>query len=192
MKRVQIAAAGLIVAGSALALGGVAQAAEYAAIGVLDKSIVAGQEVEIMGACYNTDVTTYRYTSSLLGSGDLELWSSDNGGRDQHVGAMAVIPKTAKPGSYSISFVCKGKKVSSSFVVEPAKKAPPKKEAPAKAVPKKEAVKQVAKVPAGAPQTGGTDDPADHTAAFAVAGAAVLAAGGAGFVGYRRRMGKNG
>ena len=53
----------------------------------------------------------------------------------------ATVKKNAKPGTYTASYECGGAQITTKFTVLPAKPAP----------------KQVTKVPAGAPQTGGSD-----------------------------------
>jgi hypothetical protein len=53
----------------------------------------------------------------------------------------ATVKKNAKPGTYTASYECGGAQITTKFTVLPAKQAP----------------KQVTKVPAGAPQTGGSD-----------------------------------
>ncbi|WP_326568314.1 hypothetical protein VSH64_42200 [Amycolatopsis rhabdoformis] len=99
---------------------------------------------------------------------------------------LADVNKDAKPGTYTVTFLCGKLKVSQGFKVLPAKDAA----TPTKPQPTQP--KQVSKVPVGAPQTGGTDGPVDDSAGtFAVAGGAmgVLALGGAGMVLARRRRG---
>ncbi len=78
--------------------------------------------------------------------------------------------KDIKPGKYPVTLTCWGRKSTVTFEVL-AKKG------------------QVAKVPAGAPQTGGTEGPADYTGVLAavVAGGVALVAGGVGALAYRRR-----
>jgi hypothetical protein len=81
--------------------------------------------------------------------------------------------KTVKPGKYLVTLHCGPEFQQLWFVVQPARKQP---------------AKQVTKVPAGAPQTGGTDGPAgDSGTPLAAAGAmGVLALGGSGLVLARR------
>ncbi|MFG1642391.1 hypothetical protein ACGFMK_19055 [Amycolatopsis sp. NPDC049252] len=78
-----------------------------------------------------------------------------------------------KPGKYSVTLHCGIETSTTSFEVLPAGNPAPK---------------QVAKVPAGAPQTGGTDGPVDGSGAPLAAAAAmgVLAVGGSGLVLARR------
>ncbi|ANN20580.1 hypothetical protein SD37_36660 [Amycolatopsis orientalis] len=77
--------------------------------------------------------------------------------------------KDIKPGKYPVTLTCWGQKSTVTFEV----------------IGKKN---QVAKVPAGAPQTGGTEGPADHIGVLAaVGGGLALVAGGVGFAAYRRR-----
>ncbi|MBB5855046.1 hypothetical protein ACFQ05_17185 [Amycolatopsis umgeniensis] len=77
--------------------------------------------------------------------------------------------KDIKPGKYPVTLSCWGQKSTVTFEVI-AKKG------------------QVAKVPAGAPQTGGTEGPADHIGVLAaVAGGLALVVGGVGTAAYRRR-----
>jgi hypothetical protein len=66
--------------------------------------------------------------------------------------AMAKVREYTKPGTYPISFICGGTKLSGHFVVVGDQQAPVV-EKPGKHV--KKPGKQVAKVPVGAPQTGG-------------------------------------
>jgi hypothetical protein len=77
-----------------------------------------------------------------------------------------------KPGKYAVTLHCGPETSTASFEVLSAK----------------QPAKQVAKVPAGAPQTGGTDGPADGSGAPLAAAAAmgVLAVGGSGLVLARR------
>ncbi|WP_370946666.1 hypothetical protein AB5J62_03670 [Amycolatopsis sp. cg5] len=94
--------------------------------------------------------------------------------------ASAVV-KNVKPGTYAVTYECgRGTVIMTKFTVLPADQA-------------KEPAKQVTKVPAGAPQTGGSDGPADYTAlVVGLTGAGVLAtAGGVGYAAYRRRGAKN-
>ncbi len=81
----------------------------------------------------------------------------------------------AKQGDYHFTLLCDGMEPSAIVHVVPAK-------TPVK--------KQVEKVPAGAPQTGGTDGPIDGGSdgvAMAAGAMGVLAVGGAGLVALRRR-----
>ncbi|EME57612.1 hypothetical protein [Amycolatopsis decaplanina] len=77
--------------------------------------------------------------------------------------------KDIKPGKYPVTLTCWGQKSTVTFEVLGKKN-------------------QVAKVPAGAPQTGGTEGPADYTGVLAaVGGGLALVAGGVGITAYRRR-----
>ena len=83
--------------------------------------------------------------------------------------------KDVKPGKYDVVMGCGAVTSTASIQVLP-------KKTPAK--------KQVEKVPAGAPQTGGTDGPVDggpDGVAMAAGAMGVLAVGGAGLVVARRR-----
>lgn len=85
--------------------------------------------------------------------------------------------KDVKPGKYDAVLNCGGATSTASFQVLP-RKAPVTDK------------KQVAKVPAGAPQTGGTDGPIDDGSnglALAAGAMGVLAVGGAGMVAVGRR-----
>ncbi|SDY70815.1 hypothetical protein SAMN05421504_106463 [Amycolatopsis xylanica] len=209
MKLIQSTVAGLVMAGSALALGGVAQASSMFYISVAGEDVKPGQEITIGAGCYQNHMEDLHFSSPLF-EGELQVVGWDN---VTVLTGHATVPADAKAGSYPISFTCDGKKVPGTFTVTTPKQAAPKKETVAKQVPKKEAPKQattpvtkaeapqpevaakpaakpVEQAPAGAAQTGGHDDPADYTAAFAVTGASILAAGGAGFVFYRRRLAK--
>ncbi|MFD9894567.1 hypothetical protein ACFWY9_34920 [Amycolatopsis sp. NPDC059027] len=139
---------------------------------------VPGQEVSIGGQCWENFRTKPQYTSSLLGTGEFTMVGWDN---ISVLETKATIPATAKPGTYTVSYTCYGVELTAEFVVKNA----PAERAPAKPAPPG---KQVAKVPAGAPQTGGSDAPEQDNGPLVAAGAAgVLAAGGAGFALYRRR-----
>jgi hypothetical protein len=76
-----------------------------------------------------------------------------------------------KPGRYAVTLHCGIETSTAYFQVLPAKNPGPK---------------QVAKVPAGAPQTGGTDGPADGSGTPLAAAMGVLAVGGSGLVLARR------
>ncbi|WP_410668702.1 hypothetical protein [Amycolatopsis sp. cmx-4-68] len=81
--------------------------------------------------------------------------------------------KDVKPGKYTVTLHCGPETSTASLEVLAAKKPGPK---------------QVVKVPSGAPQTGGTDGPADGSGAPLAAAAAMgaLALGGSGLVLARR------
>jgi hypothetical protein len=81
--------------------------------------------------------------------------------------------KNVKPGKYAVTLHCGPEDYTAWLEVLPARK---------------EAAKQVAKVPAGAPQTGGTDGPSGDSGTPLAAAAAmgVLAVGGSGLVLARR------
>ena len=86
--------------------------------------------------------------------------------------------KDVKPGKYDVVLGC-GSLTSTASLQVVAKKAPVKTPP-----------KQVGKVPAGAPQTGGTDGPIGDDSngpALAAGAMGVLAVGGAGLVALRRR-----
>ncbi|MBB4686211.1 hypothetical protein [Amycolatopsis jiangsuensis] len=81
----------------------------------------------------------------------------------------ATVRRDVRPGTYQASFDCGGAQIATEFTVLPAK--------------------QVAQVPAGAPQTGGTDGPAgDSPGLPAAAAMGALAVGGTGLVVARRRV----
>ncbi|MDS0135211.1 MULTISPECIES: hypothetical protein [unclassified Amycolatopsis] len=80
--------------------------------------------------------------------------------------ATAVV-KDVKPGKYTVTMYCAHEDSSTVFEVLPA-------------------ARQVAKVPSGAPQTGGTDGPVDGSGFPAAAAMGVLALGGTGLVLARR------
>ncbi|WP_410607672.1 hypothetical protein [Amycolatopsis sp. lyj-109] len=75
--------------------------------------------------------------------------------------------KDVKPGKYAVTMYCAHEDSTTFFEVLPA-------------------AKQVAKVPSGAPQTGGTDGPADDSGFPAAAAMGMLAVGGTGLVLARR------
>ncbi len=91
-----------------------------------------------------------------------------------HPGLESGTVANVKPGRYAVTLHCGIEASTAYFQVLPAAGNP--------------APKQVAKVPAGAPQTGGTDGPADGSGAPLAAAAAmgVLAVGGSGLVVARR------
>jgi len=144
----------------------------HAGIGVQDRKILPGQEVMIVASCWDKQMSDTKFTSGLLDSGTLEV--IDRTGDTALLTGSAKVPAGARPGAYTVSFVCHGARVSGAFIVE--RKTTDKK--------------QVAKVPSGAPQTGGTDGPVDggpDGMALAAGAMGVLAAGGAGLVVARRR-----
>jgi hypothetical protein len=111
----------------------------YAAIGIQDREIKPGQEVEVVASCYNESFTSSKVASSVLTSPDLvrKAYSDPT----TPLFATGHISKNARPGRYSLSFMCDGKKVSGTFTIVGT---------PAKA--------QVPVKPKGAPETGGDPD----------------------------------
>lgn len=144
---------------------------------VLPKAAKPGQKVTVSVGCD---------TESNLRSTALDIGRTHPAG-PQHDPSVApeqratAVVKDVKPGRYTVSYECgRGTVIKTTFTVLPADK-------------DKEPAKQVTKVPAGAPQTGGSDGPADYTAlVVGLTGAGVLAtAGGVGYAAYRRRGAKN-
>ncbi|SDY70891.1 hypothetical protein SAMN05421504_106466 [Amycolatopsis xylanica] len=144
---------------------------------VLPKAAKPGQKVTVSVGC-DTELN--------LGSPALDIGRTHPVG-PQHDPSIApeqqasAVVKDVKPGTYTVAYECgRGTVIKTKFTVLPADKA-------------KEPAKQVTKVPAGAPQTGGSDGPADYTAlVVGLTGAGVLAAaGGVGYAAYRRRGAKN-
>ncbi len=146
---------------------------------VSPKTIEVGGTVTAQGRC----VTPHGFT--LIAPDGFKKLSDKSvkrdGGTDVKV-TFKSLP-TIKPGNYLFELLCDTVEPSAIVKVVPAaKKEPVKKEAV------KEAPKQVSKVPAGAPQTGGgpvEDDPA--SVGWLIAGLAGAGVAGAGGVVLMRR-----
>ncbi len=111
---------------------------------------------------------------------DCRYREDDNGGPAISSAALTAdvtkktaVVKNVKPGKYTVTLSCWIDKSTVTFEVLPEKG-------------------QVTKVPAGAPQTGGAEGPADHAGVLAaVAGGVALVAGGVGAAAYRRRAARD-
>lgn len=112
---------------------------------------------------------THGLASPVLTIGALRRVGPQNDPAKAPAAVASAVVKAAKPGVYPVSFTCGSALISTKFTVLGA-------------------AKQVAKVPAGAPQTGGTDGPAGNSGSPLEAAAAmgVLAVGGSGLVLARR------
>ena len=110
--------------------------------------IKAGQEVLVVANCKGFRFAGSTVESPVLDSDDLKVQQNFPEGP---FFAMAKVRENTKPGTYPISFICGGTKLSGHFVVVGDQQAPVV-EKPGKHV--KKPGKQVAKVPVGAPQTG--------------------------------------
>jgi hypothetical protein len=130
---------------------------------VIPKVARPGANVQIRVGCAAEG--THDLTSPALTIGSLRRTGPQN---DPATAPSAVV-KPVKPGVYPLSFFCGGAEIGTKFTLLGAPK-------------------QVTKVPAGAPQTGGTDGPADDSGPPLAAAAAmgVLALGGSGLVLARR------
>ncbi|SFW43945.1 hypothetical protein [Amycolatopsis australiensis] len=138
------------------------------------KTVHPGDRFVVSGRCFRN----HRNTDVLLATvPEIKEVSKQvtSIGEGNLVKATFEVSLTAKPGDYRVGMLCDAAEPDVVVHVVPRQVA-------------KEATKQVAKVPAGAPQTGGTDGPADGsgTPLAAAAGMGVLAAGGAGLVLARR------
>ncbi|MBP2473982.1 hypothetical protein JOF53_002854 [Crossiella equi] len=165
----------------------------YAAIGIQDKGeLRPGQHVRVMASCHNektgkSEITHRTVTSSALVAGPLE--------GESPASVDARIKPNAKPGKHTLSFECRGRTVTGSFELLPAKRRPGT--TPRKAAVAQEAGDQVRVKPKGAPETGGGATAAPDTLGqnldwLSVGGAAVggglaLAAGAVVFVNRRRQ-----
>ncbi|SDY70786.1 hypothetical protein SAMN05421504_106462 [Amycolatopsis xylanica] len=151
------------------------------------KTVHPGDKFTLTGHCYTEHPSGYWADEAAFKLVVRHVGPGRPGGTAQTVEVTWQVLDNAKPGTYVASVLCDGDEPSAEIKVVPKDKVKP---APPKETPKKEAVKQVAKVPAGAPQTGGSDDPADYTTLIAAVGAGVLVAGGAGIAVHRRRGAK--
>ncbi|WP_329052113.1 hypothetical protein OG738_06665 [Amycolatopsis sp. NBC_01488] len=134
---------------------------------VMPKIARPGTKVELRVGC--DAESTHGLTSPVLTIGALRRTGPQNDPAIAPAAVASAVVKQAKPGVYPVSFFCGGAEISAKFTVLGDSK-------------------QVTKVPAGAPQTGGTDGPADDSGGPLAAAAAmgVLAVGGSGLVLARR------
>jgi len=113
-----------------------------------------------------TDAASTRDPASpVLKIGALRRVGPQNDPAKAPAAAASAIVQPAKPGVYQVSFSCGGAKLTTKFTVLGERR-------------------QVAKVPSGAPQTGG--GPAGHGPLAAAGAMGVLAVGGGGLVLARR------
>lgn len=134
---------------------------------VLPKAARPGTKVEVRLGCVASG--TQDLASPALTIGELRRVGPQDDPAKAPAGVATAVVKQVKPGEYPVSFSCGGAEISTKFTVLGDSK-------------------QVAKVPSGAPQTGGTDGPADDGTPSVAAGAAMgaLALGGCGLVLARR------
>ncbi|MEV6648366.1 hypothetical protein [Amycolatopsis sp. NPDC051371] len=134
---------------------------------VIPKVARPGAKVQIRVGCAAEG--THDLTSPALTIGSLRRTGPQNDPATAPAAVASAVVKPVKPGVYPLSFFCGGAEISTKFTLLGAPK-------------------QVTKVPAGAPQTGGTDGPADGSGTPLAAAAAmgVLAVGGSGLVLARR------
>lgn len=150
----------------------------YAAIGVDDDVIVAGQEVRVAASCQTEEFVGSKISSPVLTAPD---FVREKGAPvDNVLMSMGRIHADAKPGTYPISFMCVDREVAGEFTVVADKLPEPKPQA------------QVQVKPKGAPETGSLEQaaPAGNSDVGVVVGAgatALLLAGGVGVTAYRSR-----
>jgi hypothetical protein len=151
----------------------------YAAIGVDDDVVRAGQEVRVAASCQTDEFVSSAIDSPVLTAPDLVR--KNGAPADSVLFSKGRIAEDAKPGTHPISFTCVDREVTGEFTVV-AEKAE-QQGRPAAQVPVR---------PKGAPETGSLDQaaPADDSTMGVVLGAgaaALLVAGGVGVLAYRRR-----
>lgn len=143
----------------------------YAAIGVTDKVIKPGQEVQVTAGCHDARFESSKIESPVLTAPDFVREKGQP--VDAVLFSEGKIAENTKPGTYPISFTCVDRKITNEFTVVAGS-----------------ASAQVPVKPKGAPETGSLapEDGDSSGALLAGAGAAVLlAAGGAGLAARRRR-----
>jgi hypothetical protein len=106
-----------------------------AAIGIQDREIKAGQKVLIIASCQDEGFRSSKIDSPVLTAPELRRGAGDD--VKGVLSAEGRIAKNARPGKYSLSFVCAGKKVVGKFTIA----GKPTVQVPVK--------------PKGAPETGG-------------------------------------
>jgi len=147
-------------------------------IRVLPGSGHAGDKVTVRIGCEASGIS--HLSSAALQFGKLHPVGPQNDPSKAPISqGTAIVKAGVKPGTYKVTFSCGSADLGTKFTVLAATPAPP--------------VKQVSKVPVGAPQTGGTDGPvADGSSGLGLPVAAgamgALALGGTGFVLMRRRQ----
>lgn len=141
----------------------------YAAIGIDDDEIKAGQEVRVAANCQDPEFVNSTIESPVLTAPDI----ARKNGADVTAPMFSAgrIAADARPGTYPISFTCVDRKVSGEFTVSGA--APKKAQVPVK--------------PKGAADTGALEESPDHAVVTGAGAAALLVAGGTGVWLHRRR-----
>jgi hypothetical protein len=155
--------------------------APYAAIGIDDDVIRAGQEVRVAASCQTEEFVSSKIVSPTLTAPDLVR--EKDAAPDSVLMSMGRIHAEVPPGIYQISFTCVDREVNGEFTVVADEKPRPRAKPAAAQVPVK---------PKGAPETGSLDQaaPAEDSnvgVVIAAGAAALLVAGGVGVLAYRRR-----
>jgi hypothetical protein len=147
----------------------------YAAIGIDDDEILAGQEVRVSANCRDPRFVSSQVFSPVLSAPDLVR--SEGADITAPMFSVGKVDAHIKPGTFPLSFMCVDREVTGEFTVT--EKTPAK--TPVKA--------QVPVKPKGPADTGSLDEPeSDAHAVLIGAGAAVLlVAGGVGVWAHRRR-----
>ena len=130
---------------------------------VMPNAARPGAKVQIRLGC--EAASTRDPASPVLTIGALRRVGPQNDPAKAPAAAATAIVQPAKPGVYQVSFACGGAELTTKFTVLGERR-------------------QVAKVPSGAPQTGG--GPAGHGPLAAAGAMGVLAVGGGGLVLARR------
>jgi hypothetical protein len=148
----------------------------YAAIGIDDDVIRAGQEVRVAASCQDPNFVSSKIVSPVLTAPDFTRAKGEP--LDGVLFSEGKISADANPGTYPISFICVDREVTGEFTVVAADAKP----AAVKA--------QVPVKPKGAADTGSLEQPAANNDALLIGAgaAALLAAGGAGVWAHRRRQ----
>lgn len=145
----------------------------YAAIGVDDDEIKAGQEVRVAASCQTSEFVSSKIVSPVLTAPDIARGNGTDVTAPMF--SMGRIAADAKPGTYPISFTCVDREVSGEFTVsgDSQKKTPEKAQVPVK--------------PKGAADTGDLEESGGNPVLIGAGAAVLLVAGGVGVVAYRRR-----
>ncbi|ALG13668.1 hypothetical protein [Kibdelosporangium phytohabitans] len=171
-------------------VGGVANAEQGPGndgrIAVGKASYKAGETVEMSGVCRMEGVAKWTVTSkAFVAPGEVRIAGQAHDGFT----GTAKVGKDVKPGTYTVSFTCVDRAISANLKVVGAEQ---KQAKPAETT--KKADGQVAVKPKGAADTGEGDvvaaparEQGSNTGLYALGGAGLLAAGGAGAFMLRRR-----